>query len=135
MRLLLLLLQLLAFPYACHIYNGTWLARRKCLISFYAICLSTWPHPPERPSGQWNCSLPGWSVWSQQLRCNMITECAGGEDEQDCPYNGHCGDGRLTINNTCYLYIYTLKRISWYNASAQCQRYLSNIFPEAFHTN
>ena len=37
--------------------------------------------------------------------CNLDTECAEGEDELDCPYTGHCGLHRLTIDGRCYQYI------------------------------
>ena len=53
----------------------------------------------------------------------MVTECAGGEDEQDCPYHGHCGQDMLTIDDKCYLYIRNKRGISWFGANAACYRY------------
>ena len=61
--------------------------------------------PSRLPDGLWNCSEASWPDFQQHLTCNLITECAGGEDEQNCPYTGPCGQGRLTWQHHCYDYI------------------------------
>ena len=40
--------------------------------------------PEKLPGGKWNCSVPHWPDFRQHMRCNMLRECEGGEDEVDC---------------------------------------------------
>ena len=54
------------------------------------------------PDGKWNCSVPYWPDFDVHFRCDLVVDCVGGEDEMDCPYSGHCGLGRATIDNRCY---------------------------------
>ena len=36
------------------------------------------------------------------LTCNLVSECEGGEDEEDCGYST-CGQGGFVVNGTCYV--------------------------------
>ena len=56
--------------------------------------------PSRASSGLWNCSVAEWSEFERHFRCNLETECDGGEDEAQCFYTGHCGKGRLTLDKT-----------------------------------
>nr|KAG5697422.1 hypothetical protein BaRGS_008848 [Batillaria attramentaria] len=45
---------------------------------------------PQRLSeGTWNCSVPYFSNFQQHFRCDLDQDCAGAEDETDCPYTSH----------------------------------------------
>ena len=81
-------------------------------------------------SGQWNCSVPHWPLFQHHVSCNLDTECAGGEDESHCPYTGHCGQGRLTIADRCYVYVTERQDVSWTRANLACGQlggYLVNL--------
>ena len=66
--------------------------------------------------------MPHWPLFQHHFSCNLDTECAGGEDESHCPYTGHCGQGRLTIADRCYVYVTEQHHVSWVDASFQCVR-------------
>ena len=71
----------------------------------------------------WNCSVSNWSDFQQHLMCDLVTECAGWEDERDCPYTGHCGPDRLTIDGQCYQYLKHGERaVRWDYGRAFCHR-------------
>ena len=76
--------------------------------------------PQRLASGQWNCSVPHWPLFQHHFSCNLDTECAGGEDESHCPYTGHCGQGRLTIADRCYVYVTERQSVSWIRANLSC---------------
>nr|KAG5697926.1 hypothetical protein BaRGS_026864 [Batillaria attramentaria] len=42
--------------------------------------------PVRLAGGKWNCSVPYWADFRQHFLCNLNQECAGMEDEADCPY-------------------------------------------------
>ena len=79
--------------------------------------------PRKLATGQWNCSVPNWSDFQQHFMCNLDRECAGGEDELDCPYTGHCGQHRLTVDGRCYQ-LFRNYFTSWNNASYICVRFV-----------
>ena len=63
-----------------------------------------------------------WPDFRQHLLCNYKTECAGGEDEAPCPYtNDRCGQGRITIGDSCYIYGAPNHKISWLDANKSCK--------------
>ena len=78
---------------------------------------------PERfANGLWNCSLGSWSRFKNHFPCNLVKECVGGEDEQDCPYSSPlCEPGEFILGHSCYTYVKARAAISWNSASAQCQ--------------
>ena len=77
---------------------------------------------PERfADGTWNCSEEGWVSIRDHFPCNLVVDCVGGEDEQDCPYSSPlCGQGEFRLGHSCYAYV-TAGELSWDSASAQCQ--------------
>ena len=78
---------------------------------------------PQRLSdGAWNCSVPHWPLFRPHVQCNLLTECAGGEDEAPCPYSSaRCGPGRLSIGPSCYIYVAPAGPTSWQQASENCR--------------
>ncbi|KAL8601648.1 hypothetical protein ACOMHN_003914 [Nucella lapillus] len=64
--------------------------------------------------------MPSWPDFKQHFECNLVKECAGGEDESECPYIGHCGQHRLTIGGRCYQLFTRRKYISWIHAHFSC---------------
>ena len=67
--------------------------------------------------------MPNWSDFQLHFMCNLDTECAGGEDELDCPYTGFCGVHKLTIDGRCYQ-LFRNKLASWNKASYLCARFV-----------
>ncbi|KAK7469766.1 hypothetical protein BaRGS_00036248 [Batillaria attramentaria] len=55
--------------------------------------------PKLLPGGKWNCSVPDMLSFRSHFPCDLVADCAGGEDEADCPYTGRCGQGKLTIGD------------------------------------
>ena len=78
---------------------------------------------PERfASGMWNCSVGSWSSIKDHFPCDLVKECVGGEDEQDCPYSSsQCEPGQFILGHSCYTYVKAREALSWNSASAQCQ--------------
>ena len=77
--------------------------------------------PEQLPNGTWNCSVQSWASVQDHFPCNLLTECAGGEDEADCPYSSPlCAQGEFFMGHSCYTYL-RVGEISWKVASAQCQ--------------
>ena len=78
--------------------------------------------PQQLPDGTWNCSVPHWSDFRHHLHCNLMRECAGGEDEVDCGFHSKaCGTGRLAVAGKCYSYIQPGQSLPWNKASDLCQ--------------
>ena len=73
-------------------------------------------------NGTWNCSVAFWTSVRDHFPCNLVGECAGLEDELDCPYSSPlCHPGEFSLGHSCYLYFGKGQEITWNNASAQCQ--------------
>ena len=53
--------------------------------------------------------------------CNLDRECAGGEDELNCPYTGRCGQHRMTTGGRCYQ-LFRNRFASWIRANSMCAR-------------
>ena len=90
---------------------------------------------PQLPGGQWNCSVPHWEDFQAHFPCNLVAECVGGEDEQDCPYTNvsRCGAGAISLGESCYFYVISEKDVSWNDAMATCEQkdaYLANLNKE-----
>ena len=74
------------------------------------------------PGGKWNCSVPHWPEFRQHMRCNMLRECEGGEDEVDCGYESEdCGPGLISAAGSCYL-LENFNGKTNDEASVECQR-------------
>ena len=77
------------------------------------------------PGGKWNCSVPHWPDFRQHMRCNMLRECEGGEDEVDCGYESEdCGPGLISAAGSCYLYAddVVFSSMSSLDASRECEK-------------
>ena len=73
-------------------------------------------------NGLWNCSVVSWSSIKDHFPCNLVKECVGGEDEEDCPYSSPlCEPGQFILGHSCYTYVKAREALSWNSASAQCQ--------------
>ncbi|KAK7469743.1 hypothetical protein BaRGS_00036225, partial [Batillaria attramentaria] len=92
--------------------------------------------PKLLPGGKWNCSVPDMLSFRSHFPCDLVADCAGGEDEADCPYTGRCGQGKLTIGNRCYLFVHQ-SSIQWIEAEIMCRQqggYLASLnTPREWH--
>ncbi|XP_070206294.1 G-protein coupled receptor GRL101-like [Littorina saxatilis] len=68
----------------------------KLLFSFHKVSRQ----PSRVNGGLWNCTVAEWPAFADHFRCNVERECEGGEDEADCFYTGHCGQGYLTLDDS-----------------------------------
>ena len=78
--------------------------------------------PPEQlPDGTWNCSVKHWLDFQQHFPCDLVPQCAGGEDEARCPYTSdRCGPGNIDVGGRCYNYVMPRVAITWNDASYAC---------------
>jgi hypothetical protein len=58
-------------------------------------------HPQQLSDGRFNCSEPHmWGRIKRHFLCDLVADCAGSEDEAECPYTTqHCGKGRFSLGN------------------------------------
>ena len=78
--------------------------------------------PEQMPDGTWNCSVAFWPKMQKHFPCNLVKNCAGGEDEDVCPYsNPLCSSGYFYFAGSCYLYVEVKGRITWKEASSSCK--------------
>ena len=79
--------------------------------------------PEQFADGTWNCSVSFWASIQEHFSCNLDVQCAGREDEMDCPYNSPlCEPGDFILGHSCYRYVKTGEPITWSFASVQCQK-------------
>ena len=102
-------------------FFSNWAALRgtgfKLLYSFHSLGQML----QRSADGKWNCSVASWASMRVHFSCNLVVECAGGEDEQDCPYSSPlCEPGQFFLGHSCYTYMQAGEK-SWDSASAQCQ--------------
>ncbi|KAK7492799.1 hypothetical protein BaRGS_00015937, partial [Batillaria attramentaria] len=72
-------------------------------------------------NGMWNCSVKHYTSYAEHVKCNLVTECHGGEDEKACPYTSPaCGSGLIDVGGKCYKYFNVQDRLSWYEAQTRC---------------
>ena len=101
-------------------WRGGWFNRRGFRLRFSFHEDATLPQ--RLSDGAWNCSVPHWPLFRPHVQCNLLTECAGGEDEAPCPYSSaRCGPGRLSIGPSCYIYVAPAGPTSWQQASENCR--------------
>ena len=68
----------------------------------YAI-LPRSQEPQQLSDNLYNCSVPQLHSFKPLLNCNMVRECQGNEDEEDCGYySNDCGDGAVDAGTKCY---------------------------------
>ncbi|PVD24024.1 hypothetical protein C0Q70_14493 [Pomacea canaliculata] len=78
--------------------------------------------PQQLSDGRWNCSVPHWPDFRLHFPCNLVSDCVGNEDEEDCPYTGHvCGPGFLSANVTCLQFVKPFQDVSWETAAETCK--------------
>ena len=94
------------------------------------ICLSVNSYPwilqshklPQRVlNGEWNCSVDYWGDFRGHLLCNLQTQCAGGEDEQDCGYTT-CTHGGFWLHGVCYVITQPENDITFIQAYDICRQ-------------
>ena len=107
-------------------YYGAF-SRKKEFIEFKLLFsfLKDSALPEKLPGGKWNCSVPHWPDFRQHMRCNMLRECEGGEDEVDCGYESEdCGPGLISAAGSCYLYAddVVFSSMSSLEASRECEK-------------
>ena len=65
--------------------------------------------------------MPHWPDFRLHLRCNLARECAGGEDEEGCPYT-LCEDGGLAWGGSCFHLLDPGYSLSWHDSNLACSR-------------
>ena len=77
---------------------------------------------PERlPDGTWNCSVKHWRDFQQHFPCDLVPQCAGGEDEARCSYTTErCGPGKIDVGGRCYIYVTPRGNVTWNAAYDGC---------------
>jgi len=70
----------------------SWLGSRWCTSSFpgpnsCTDCPSAAGAPQQLSENLYNCSVPHFHSFKPLLSCNMVTECQGNQDEEDCDYH------------------------------------------------
>ena len=58
--------------------------------------------PEQLPDGTWNCSVPHWPDFQLHFPCNMLWDCAAGEDERECPYTSHKCGSQVAAGSSCF---------------------------------
>ncbi|KAK7482845.1 hypothetical protein BaRGS_00025878, partial [Batillaria attramentaria] len=77
--------------------------------------------PQELTDGKWNCSVPYFFKFHEHFPCNLVADCENGEDELKCPYtNSACGQGKVFIGESCYIYVIPEDQITWNQAALIC---------------
>ena len=64
--------------------------------------------------------MPHWPHFQRHFRCNLRQECAGGEDEVQCPYSP-CSHGGVSFQGHCYFFTNCGKKRSWLEAHKDCR--------------
>jgi hypothetical protein len=70
----------------------------------------------------YNCSVPHYKAFKPLLACNFISECVGGEDEQQCSHESpECGPGLLKSGEKCLRFLPNLHGMTGFEAEFVCQ--------------
>lgn len=79
--------------------------------------------PQKVPGGaHWNCSVPHWPDFRPHFLCNRKSECAGGEDERECPYTLCQNDGVVVAGRCYFLSETAMHSTTWIESSLWCNR-------------
>ena len=93
----------------------------------YAI-LPRSQEPQQLSENLYNCSVPHFHSFKPLLSCNMVTECQGNQDEEDCSYHSdECGDGAVDAGTKCYRFVQRGGNLSWSDANYQCVKNKQNL--------
>ena len=86
----------------------------------YAI-LPRSQEPQQLSDNLYNCSVPHFHSFKPLLSCNLVRECQGNEDEEDCGYHSNdCGDGAVDAGTKCYRFVRRGGARSWNGAYSEC---------------
>ena len=93
--------------------------------------------PQQLSDNLYNCSVSHFHSFKPLLTCNMIRECQGNEDEEDCGYHSNdCGDGALDAGTKCYRFVRRGVKTTWSDAYYECIQNNQNLVtlatPEEF---
>ena len=58
--------------------------------------------PEQLANGTWNCSVSHWPDFRLHFACNLLWDCAAGEDELGCPYTSHECGSLVTAGGSCF---------------------------------
>ena len=93
----------------------------------YAI-LPRSQEPQQLSENLYNCSVPHFHSFKPLLSCNMVTECEGNQDEEDCSYHSdECGDEAADAGAKCYRFAQRGGNPSWSDAYYQCVKNKQNL--------
>ena len=84
--------------------------------------------PQQLWENMYNCSVPHFHSFKPLLSCNMVTECEGNQDEEDCSYHSdECGDEAADAGAKCYRFAQRGGNPSWSDAYYQCVKNKQNL--------
>ena len=93
----------------------------------YAI-LPRSQEPQQLSDNLYNCSVPHFHSFKPLLSCNMVTECQGNEDEEDCDHHSsECGDGAVDAGTKCYRFVRRGVTTTWDDAYNECSEVSQNL--------
>jgi len=93
----------------------------------YAI-LPRSQEPQKLSDNLYNCSVPYFHSFKPLLSCNMVTECQGNEDEEDCDHHSNdCGDGAVDAGTKCYRFVRRDVTATWLGANNECIQKNTNL--------
>ena len=93
----------------------------------YAI-LPRSQEPQQLSENLYNCSVPHFHSFKPLLSCNMVTECQGNQDEEDCSYHSdECGNGAVDAGTKCYRFAQRGGNSSWSDANYKCVQDKQNL--------
>ncbi|KAL8560514.1 hypothetical protein ACOMHN_023787 [Nucella lapillus] len=88
--------------------------------------------PTKVHDNTWNCSSPHWPDFEFHLRCNLVAECEGTEDEAEC-HHEVCGEGGFVVLGRCYLLGQPADKLTYYQARGFCSN--EGGYLASFNTN
>ena len=93
----------------------------------YAI-LPRSQEPQQLSDNLYNCSVPHFHSFKPLLSCNIVTECQGNEDEEDCDHHSNeCGDGAVDAGTKCYRFVRRGVTTTWDDAYNECSEVSQNL--------
>ena len=103
----------------------------KTVLVGFKMMYATLPssqEPQQLSDSLYNCSVPHFHSFKPLLSCNMVTECQGNEDEEDCDHHSNaCGDGAVDAGTKCYRFVRRGVTTTWGEASYECSQHNQNL--------
>ena len=78
--------------------------------------------PGRLANNTWNCSVPSWPRFRRHFLCDLRQDCAGGEDEVQCPYSPCNKQGGVRLRGHCYFFIELFTRLTWQQGQDECRK-------------